>query len=245
VGAVYGNLYPAINATGTRIAFVSDADPAGSHPEGGIEIFLFNTVTGITTQVTDGGVQINPPAINANGTRIALLSRSNLTASGGNDGFDEIFLATCTRLLCDGQEVTIVGTEGPDVLIGTAGKDVIHGLSGNDTIRGRGGNDVICGGNGRDTLSGGAGNDRLFGEGSNDTLNGGAGNDRLVGGAGDDSLTGSSGNDQLLGQSGDDQLDGGDGDDQLNGGPDDDICLGGAQITADTAVSCESAGGIE
>ena len=57
-------------------------------------------------------------------------------------------------LTCDGEVVTIVGTEGDDVIVGTPGDDVIHGLGGIDNIEGRGGNDIICGGLGDDTLLG-------------------------------------------------------------------------------------------
>ena len=69
---------PAINADGTRIAFVSGANPTGQNPNGGIEIYLFHSTTGIISQVTDGNVNVNPPAINADGTRIVLSSRQDL-----------------------------------------------------------------------------------------------------------------------------------------------------------------------
>ena len=44
-----------INADGTRIAFQSDANIGGGNPEGNIEIYLFDTTTGIITQITDTG----------------------------------------------------------------------------------------------------------------------------------------------------------------------------------------------
>jgi Ca2+-binding RTX toxin-like protein len=68
-----------------------------------------------------------------------------------------------------GDDCTIRGTRGNDVLSGTSGRDVICGLAGRDTLVGRGGNDVLRGGAGGDLLRGGRGRD---------LLNGGAGVDR-------------------------------------------------------------------
>src|SRR5262249_54715377 len=70
------NEQPAINADGTRIAFVSDRD-------GNREIFLADTVSGTTTQVTvtSGGTS-EQPAINTAGRPRALPSHPNHT--GGN-----------------------------------------------------------------------------------------------------------------------------------------------------------------
>jgi hypothetical protein len=69
-----------------------------------------------------------------------------------------------------GEECTILGTNGNDVLRGTAGDDVICGLGGNDRLIGGGGNDILKGGLGNDVLIGGAGHNKLYG---------GAGKDRL------------------------------------------------------------------
>ena len=83
---------------------------------------------------------------------------------------------------CNGEIVTILGTQGKDFINGTPGPDVIHGLGGNDTINGLGGNDVICGGDGDDTLYGRSGNDTLDGGRGNDKLYGGPGNDECING---------------------------------------------------------------
>ena len=83
-----------------------------------------------------------------------------------------------------------------DLLIGTEGQD--------NTLSGLGGNDVLICGSGNDTLDGGDGNDVLVGGAGNDTLLGGKGNDWLEGGAGDDVLQGGAGNDFLLGGDGND-----------------------------------------
>ena len=73
---------PSINADGTRIAFTSNADINGGNPEGNAEIYLFDTVTGIFTQITDetAGDSLEP-SINAGGTRIGF--HSNADINGG------------------------------------------------------------------------------------------------------------------------------------------------------------------
>ncbi|MEX2236650.1 MAG: PQQ-dependent sugar dehydrogenase [Dehalococcoidia bacterium] len=87
---------------------------------------------------------------------------------------------------CQGEDVTIDGTSGPDTLTGTSGPDVIHGFGGVDVISGAGGRDLICAGTGNDTVKGGAGNDSLEGGAGDDELNGGLGNDLCFGGPGTD-----------------------------------------------------------
>ena len=82
---------------------------------------------------------------------------------------------------CLGEHVTIVGTEGKDVLVGTKGDDVIAGLGGKDKLKGKGGNDLLCGGAGKDTLKGGGGADVLKGGSGSDLCLGGPGSDRMRG----------------------------------------------------------------
>ena len=120
--------------------------------------------------------------------------------------------------ICNDQQVTIVGTEGHDVINGTAGPDVIHGLGGNDVILGLGGDDFICGGDGSDVIGAGSGNDIVLGEHGHDAIWGGPGNDTLRGGDGNDSIYGGPGNDNLHGNHGNDSLYGKSGDDMLYGG---------------------------
>ncbi|AGI23743.1 HlyJ hemolysin-like protein [Pseudomonas sp. ATCC 13867] len=65
--------------------------------------------------------------------------------------------------------------------------DTVQGSTGDDaTLDGTAGNDLLQGGNGSDVLFGDAGNDRLEGGNGDDILDGGAGNDTLVGGRGVD-----------------------------------------------------------
>ena len=92
---------PSINATGTRIAFVSNADLTGGNSDHNSEIFLFDTTTSALIQITNSvgsplGRDRRSPSINATGTRIAFEFRADLT--GGNpDGNEEIFLAGCVQ----------------------------------------------------------------------------------------------------------------------------------------------------
>ena len=119
---------------------------------------------------------------------------------------------------CSGMPVTILGTDGHDVINGTEGPDVIHGLGGFDWIRGLGGNDVICGGDGSDVIGAGSGDDIVLGGDGHDAIWGGSGNDSLEGGDGNDSIFGGPGSDEVWGNFGNDSLYGLAGDDKLYGG---------------------------
>ncbi len=93
------NIFPSINADGTRIAFDSSRDLTGGNADGNREIFLFDAnapAPGIT-QITDSAPGFGlyngnlASSINADGTRIAFTSDRDLT--GGNaDRNPEIFL---------------------------------------------------------------------------------------------------------------------------------------------------------
>ncbi len=110
---------------------------------------------------------------------------------------------------CDGQKVTILGTNGPDTLFGTNGNDVISALGGDDTIYTLRGSDIVCAGPGTDVIRAGPGNDVVLG---------GSGSDFISGRRGDDSLYGGDGRDRLRGGPGDDLLSGGPGFDRCRGG---------------------------
>ena len=92
-----------------------------------------------------------------------------------------IALARYHAFACNGSNVTILGTNGSDIITGTEKPDVIHGLGGNDFIDGKGGDDTICGGDGNDNLIGGAGNDTLIAGFGADTLSGNDGTDVCIG----------------------------------------------------------------
>jgi DNA-binding beta-propeller fold protein YncE len=111
--------------------------------------------------------------------------------SNGGGGKNDSLKPRChgeraTMLLRSGDEGTLRGTRGADVIIGSSGDDVIIGRGGNDLICGRGGDDTIKGRAGADTLRGGAGDDTLIGQRGNDVLIGGPGHDITLGGPGRD-----------------------------------------------------------
>ena len=87
-----------------------------------------------------------------------------------------VFQGTASALSpaeCFGETATIVGTSGDDPsLNGTAGQDVIVALGGNDTVNGLGGVDLICGGDGNDALNGGPGGDAISGDAGDDQIQG-------------------------------------------------------------------------
>lgn len=85
--------------------------------------------------------------------------------------------ASSTLTLKVDRAVTLLGTEGDDVIGVSSGAGVVLGGAGNDVLTGAAGKDTLHGHEGQDTLSGGAGADVLVG---------GSGNDRLTGGSGAD-----------------------------------------------------------
>lgn len=85
---------PSINATGDRVAFVSNADLVpGGNANSKAEVFLFATGSGFeqVTSSVDGGS--SQPSISADGSRIAFRSTADLVPGGNPDHNSEIFLA--------------------------------------------------------------------------------------------------------------------------------------------------------
>lgn len=92
-GAFVGNSDYPINADGTRIAFLSNANLTGGNPDGNHEIFLWTQGVGITQITNTTGGNNGYPFINSTGTRIAFNSSNNLTGTNP-DGNQELFLWT-------------------------------------------------------------------------------------------------------------------------------------------------------
>ncbi|GEM_PF-696937 len=92
------NSVPSINADGTRIAFRSNRNQIpGGNQDGNQEIFLWTQESGLIQITNTTGSASDEPSINADGTRIAFRSYSDLIFPGrpGNaDGNYEIFLWT-------------------------------------------------------------------------------------------------------------------------------------------------------
>ncbi len=90
------NKYPSIDANGKRLVFQSDCTSLGINPDGNAEIFVFDSTTGVTSQITTtaGGSNENP-SISGDGTRIVF--QSDIDYTGGNaDGNTEVFLFDTT-----------------------------------------------------------------------------------------------------------------------------------------------------
>jgi Ca2+-binding RTX toxin-like protein len=151
--------------------------------------------------------------------------------------------------------LTLVGTNGDDLLIGSAYADTIYGLDGDDLLHGGAGNDFIYGGMDDDVLVGGAGADRLDGGAGVDivsyayspstwgvsvdlTLNKGLNGDAqgdtyfgiedIMGSQYHDLLAGTADSNNLWGNTGNDTILGRAGQDYLYGGEGDDWLDGGA-----------------
>lgn len=106
--------------------------------------------------------------------------------------------------------------------------ETLRGEGGDDqTIYGNAGDDIIYGGPGHDLISGGLGDDRIYGDDGNDDINGDGGDDTIYGGAGADEIAGSGGQDAIYGGSQADTLCGDDEADLLDGGAHDDVLWGG------------------
>jgi len=99
-----------INANGTRIAFESSADINGGNPDGNVEIYLYDTLTNMFTQITSTPSGFNQdPSINADGTLIAFVSSADF--SGNNpDGSRELYIFNTIlgfyQQLTDGQDAS-------------------------------------------------------------------------------------------------------------------------------------------
>jgi len=145
-------------------------------------------------------------------------------------------------LTIGGANPWINGSNGDNAsMTGTAGDNIIRGFDGNDTIAAGGGNDVIDGGAGLDRAdystmtSGIVANldlgfakkadgttdslyniEMLVGTSYNDVLHGNAGNNQLYGRGGDDRMNGWNGNDTIWAGLGSDTIDGGAGTDTAN-----------------------------
>ena len=124
------NFEPSINADGTRIAFYSNRDLTPGSPgnaDGNYEIFLYTQGSGLTQLTNTTGGFTGEPSINADGTRIAFISSSDLTGSNP-DGNREIFLASGRRV-----DLTVSGSgPGPTLINPVTVKYSVQGCSGQE-----------------------------------------------------------------------------------------------------------------
>lgn len=81
----------------------------------------------------------------------------------------------------DSSVTVVLGTSGDDGTInGTSGDDMIFGFGGNDIIDAKDGNDKVIGGAGNDTITSSSGNNIILGGEGVDTISGGTGDDTFV-----------------------------------------------------------------
>lgn len=147
----------------------------------------------------------------------------------GTDGNDLLVTGGGPDTLIGGEGDDILAAGGgPDTLDGGPGNDQLYGLGGPDHMTGGEGDDVMAGFGGRDYMDGGSGNDLMDGGGAPDQMYGGEGDDTLYGGGGPDEMYGDTGNDTLYGGGGPDQMYGGEGNDLLMGEGGPDLMVGGA-----------------
>ncbi|HKX83139.1 MAG TPA: hypothetical protein VJL58_02875, partial [Pyrinomonadaceae bacterium] len=90
---VSGGSNGTLSSNGKRTVFMSYLNLSGQNPDGNDELFLHDSDTGITSQITNttGFAWIGIGIINANGTKVAFNSQRNLTG-GNSDGSMEGFV---------------------------------------------------------------------------------------------------------------------------------------------------------
>jgi uncharacterized repeat protein (TIGR01451 family) len=112
---------PTISDDGKLVAFAGTSDLVGQNPDQSLEIFLFDSSTGVTTQLTNSvGTSNYEPFISGDGTKVAFVSNRN---DGGNpDGSSEIFLmnlqsSTITQLTFGtiGNEIESIDKTGSNI----------------------------------------------------------------------------------------------------------------------------------
>ena len=139
---------------------------------------------------------------------------NNINTNYGNHAIriGDIKMTPIPQAPTGGNNDTLSGGDGADLIYGQGGNDQIFGGTGADSLYGGLGNDTLTGGAGRDTISGGDGVDTIYGGAGNDTIDGGNRSDVVYGGTGDDIITdtgGASSDDTIYGGAGNDQIYGG------------------------------------
>jgi len=85
----------AIDGNGQRLTFDTDADLAGDKGDPNDELFIYNFLTDVFTQITDTVEDdMRGARIDDSGQRIVFFSRANITGEN-TDGDNEIYLAKC------------------------------------------------------------------------------------------------------------------------------------------------------
>lgn len=92
---------PEINSDGKYIAFADLIDPTLGNADGNPEVFLYDVVQDLFTQITDTAFDNNfsLPDISDNGSLIAFSNRQNLTGGNSNGGVEEFLFNTSTNTI--------------------------------------------------------------------------------------------------------------------------------------------------
>jgi Tol biopolymer transport system component len=128
---------PAINASGTRVAFVSTCDLVGSNVSKLQQIFLYDAKKGLT-QITETAASdeiVEKPAVDASGKRIAFLSNGDLVPPGNSDGGFEVFHVIPKKGLVQLSHTTGGQngvSSGPS--LSSNGKRIVFELTGEETM---------------------------------------------------------------------------------------------------------------
>lgn len=83
---------PTISSDGRLVAFSGTSDLIGQNADHSYEVFLYDSQTGVTSQLTDGiGINSLTPFISGDGSKVAFISNRNEVGQNA-DGSYEIFL---------------------------------------------------------------------------------------------------------------------------------------------------------
>jgi hypothetical protein len=142
---------PAISANGRYLAFISTSTnlvPGGDNGNQLYEVFVRDLASGTTTLVSTGesgeanGNTFNPPSISADGRYIAFASYSTNLASGGTNGFEQIFvrdlLTNTTTLASTGHggqandqcQQPSISADGRHIAFESAASNLVAGVGG-------------------------------------------------------------------------------------------------------------------
>jgi uncharacterized protein (TIGR03437 family) len=82
-----GNFQPSISKDGKLLAFASNRDLTGANPDANLEIFLYDSDTRSTTQITDtsGVIGATDAKLSGDGTRVAFIRDNGAAGSAGSD----------------------------------------------------------------------------------------------------------------------------------------------------------------
>ena len=141
-------------------------------------IAAYETALGTATDVTVRSISFaantttdSTFSVSSSGHEALVIDTRNLSPGS------EIDLHNVEFAIIIGENITIRGGEGANILFaGSGSQNIVLGVD----------DDELHGGDGDDYIGSLAGNDTLFGDAGNDTLSGGVGDDMLDGGTGDD-----------------------------------------------------------